>query len=225
MDDKEELVSTLRSQTQLVEFDPARSEMIGTVVDRAEFADTAARGEFPATFLLELDRVEADGAEVSAHLSLDWDRETLDQLLASTSDPDLTLWFDRSELEQAFDDVEAHGLKQKAAVIAVAVTAAGASATPALARIAPDPGGMGVAPSAHVQPSGPMGAVRGVAQDSQIGVGTSQATSAATSEATAGGGSGISSAEIAAIAGAGAVLISAAGFSVTRKRTHTVLPA
>src|SRR5579862_7745700 len=117
-------MSTLRSQTQLVDFDPASAGAIGTVIDRAEFADTAARGEFPATFLLDLDRVEADGAEVTAHLALDWDRETLDRLLASTSDPELTLWFDKGELARAFDDVEAHGLKQKAAVIAVAVTAA-----------------------------------------------------------------------------------------------------
>jgi hypothetical protein len=218
-------MSTLRTQTQLVEFDPARAGVIGTIVDRAEFADTAARGEFPATFYLDLEGVEADGAEVSAHLALDWDRETLDQLLASNSDPELTLWFDRGELALAFDDVQAHGLKQKAAVIAVAVTAAGASATPALARIAPDVGGMGTAPSAHVQPSGAMGAVRGLQQDSQITVGTSQGTSVGTSEGTSSGGSGMSSAEIATIAGVGAVLISAAGFGVTRKRTHTVLPA
>jgi hypothetical protein len=191
----------LRTQAQLVAFDPARAGdgAIGTIIPRAEFAETAARDEFPATFLLDLDRVEkADDGEVTdrATVAVDWDKDTIDQLLASTDEPEIALWFDERELAPAFDEVEAHSLRQRAAVLAVAVAAGGASATPAFARLAPDfAGGGAPAPSAQAPAATPT--------DS----------------------SGPSSGEVAAIVGAGVVLISAAGFGVARKRTRPVLPA
>jgi hypothetical protein len=252
-------LNAFRTQAQLVAFDPASAGVgaIGTVVPRAEFAETAAKGEFPATFLLDLDRVETeDGGEVTAHttVAVDWDKDTLEQLLASTDEPEITLWFDERELAWAFDDVEAQGLRQKAAILAVAVAAAGASTTPAFARLPADVGG-GSAGAAPVSVSSqPMGVERGLAQDAQITVGQAQATStrahhesqpmgvqrglaqdaqitvptAGTSTGApeaASGGNGPSAGEIAAIAGAGALLISAAGFGVARKRTPPVLPA
>jgi hypothetical protein len=84
----------LRTRAQLVAFDRAGS--IGTVVTRAEIAEAAARSEFPATFLLDLERVEkGDGGDVTAHarIAVDWDEETLEQLLARTEDDEITLWF------------------------------------------------------------------------------------------------------------------------------------
>lgn len=190
----------LRTQAQLIAFDPARAGdgAIGTIIPRAEFAETAARGEFPATFLLDLDRVEqADGnATERATVAVDWDKDTLDQLLASTDDPEIALWFDESELASVFDEVEAHSLRSRAAVLAVAVAAGGASATPAFARLAPDFAG-----------------------------GASRAPATQAPAATSTDSSGPSSGELAAIVGAGAVLISAAGFGVARKRTRPVLPA
>jgi hypothetical protein len=199
---------------QLVEFDPALAAAggIGTIVPRAEFAETAARGEFPATFLIDLDRVEDD---VTAHatIALDWDKESLDRLLASTDDEEIALWFDERELAQAFDDVEAQGLRERAAALVVAVAAAGAVATPALARIPVDVGGMGTAQST------------GLTANSQTGSVTQAPGASASVSTTASSGGGLSSGEIAAIAGAGAVLISAAGFGVARRRTPPVLPA
>jgi hypothetical protein len=158
----------LRTRAQLVASDHAGA--IGTVVARAEVADAAAGSEFPATLLLDLDRVEpAEGGEVTAHarLAVDWDRETLERLLASTDDQEIGLWFDERELAQAFDDVEGHGFRQRAAVIAVAVTAAGASATPALASMVPgnEGGGGGTPAAAAVAPAG---AERGLQQDQQV---------------------------------------------------------
>jgi hypothetical protein len=161
----------LRTRAQLVASDHAGA--IGTVVARAEVADAAAGTEFPATLLLDLDRVEtAEGGEVTAHASLavDWDRETLERVLASTDDEEIGLWFDERELAQAFDDadVEGQGLRQRAAVIAVAVTAAGASATPALASLVPgnEGGGGGTPAAAAVAPAA--GAERGLQQDQQV---------------------------------------------------------
>jgi hypothetical protein len=158
----------LRTRAQLVASDHAGA--IGTVVARAEVADAAAGSEFPATLLLDLDRVEtAEGGEVTAHarLAVDWDRETLERVLESTDDQEIGLWFDESELAEAFDDVEGHGLRQRAAVIAVAVTAAGASATPALASLVPgnEGGGGGTPAAAAVAPAG---AERGLQQDQQV---------------------------------------------------------
>jgi hypothetical protein len=235
-------MNDLRTRARLVPFDPAlaATDAIGTVFTRAEIAETAAQGEFPATLLLDLDRIErADGGEVTAHtrLAVDWDKDTLDQLLASTDDDEIALWFDERELAQAFDDVEAHGLRERAAVLAVAIAAAGASTTPAFARIAPDIGGMGSAqsPAVSANPqtgSEPMGVARAQGLDQQQGGAsqvqvTSPTIPAATSTpaATSSGGTGVSSGEIAAIAGVGAVLISAAGFGVTRRRTPPVQPA
>ncbi len=158
----------LRTRAQLVASDHAGA--IGTVVARAEVADAAAGSEFPATLLLDLDRVETtEGGEVTAHASLavDWDQETLERVLASTDDDEIGLWFDERELACAFDDVEGHGLRQRAAVIAVAVTAAGASATPALASMVPgnEGGGGGTPAAAAVAPAG---AERGLQQDQQV---------------------------------------------------------
>ena len=141
----------LRTRAHLVDFD--RAGAIGTVVTRSEIAEAAAGTEFPATLLLELDRVESGGEAMQARVAVDWDQETLEQLLASIEDPEIELWFDDGELAMAFDDVEGHGLREKAAVLAVAVVAAGASSTPAFARMQAEPGGGGAAPTTAVAPN------------------------------------------------------------------------
>ena len=199
----------LLTRAQLVGYDPALAA-IGTVVPRAEFAETAARGEFPATLLLDLDRVEVGDGDGAAHarIAVDWDKDSLDELLASTEDERIALWFDERELARAFDDVEAHGLRERAAVLAIAVTATAASATPALARTVP-----------------PMGADRGEQLNHQISAGQTQSPSAEAPGVTSTGGSGLSSGELAAVLGAGAILISAAGFGIARKHTPPVSPA
>jgi hypothetical protein len=156
----------LRTRAELVASDHAGT--VGTVVTRAE-VDEAASAESPATLLLELEAVEG---EVTAHarLAVDWDRETLKRVLASTDDDEIALWFDERELAQAFEDadVEGHGFRQRAAVIAVAVTAVGATAAPASARLAAgNEGGGGGTPAAAA--AVPAGVERGLQQDARIG--------------------------------------------------------
>jgi hypothetical protein len=225
----------LRTRAMLVDFDPARAGAgaIGTVVTRDEVAETAARGEFPATLLLDLDQVETgDGGEVMAHarVALEWDEDTLDRLLASTDDKEIALWFDERELARAFDEgeVEAHRLRERAAVLVVAVAAAGAGATPALAVFGPDGGGGGGGGGAPAATSvaQPSGAERGLQVDRQIAPVQAPSSTAGDPAATPSGGGGVSSGEVAAIAaGAGTLLISAAGFGVARKRMPPVHPA
>ena len=225
----------LFTRTQLVGYDPSL-DMIGTVVPRAEFAETAARGEFPATLLLDLDRAEGEDGDPTAHarVAVDWDESTLDQLLASTEDEEIALWFDERELARAFDEVEGHGLRERAAVLAVAATAAGVGATPALARVAPQ-GPLGPMVATGEQPSqsqsaqGPavesMGTQRGEQLNQQLSGGRTQSPGSGKPTATSTGDGGLSTGELAAIAGAGAILISAAGFGFTRKHTPPVRPA
>jgi len=143
----------LRIRAQLGDVD--RTGAIGTVLTRAEIAEAAAGTEFPATLLLDLDRVESDGGATQARVAVEWDQETLEQLLASMEDPEFELWFDESELAMAFDDVEGHGIREKAAVLAVAVVAAGASTSPAFARLASEPWGDGTVAPATVATIGP----------------------------------------------------------------------
>jgi hypothetical protein len=215
----------LRTRAQLVSFDSVgAADAISMVLARGEFAEAADGDEFPATLLLDLDRVESANGEVTAHASVavDWDKDTLDQLLASTEDEQVALWLDGRELARAFDDdVEGHGLRQKAAVLALTVAVGGASASPALARFAADTDGGGgaagfVASQASRQAQ-PMGAQRGLQMDEQISAGQSRVTGT--------GGSSVDTSSAAELAGAvagAALLISAAGFGVARKRARPV---
>jgi hypothetical protein len=204
-----------------------------------------------------------------ARVAVDWDQETLEQLLASTEDEEIGLWFDEGELALAFDDVEGHGLRQKAAVLAVGVVAAGASASPAFARLASEPSGDGtVAPTTAVAPN-PAGDKRAVLrgaetalqQDRELsqnlgGASVAPTTAVAPNPAgdkravlqgaqralqqdgelsqhlgsgnvavTSSGGSTLSTSELAGAIAGGALLIAAAGFGVTRRRTPPAQPA
>jgi hypothetical protein len=231
-------MDALLTRAQLVGHDPARAA-VGTVVPRAEFAATAARGEFPATLLLDLDRVEAGEGDGTAHarVAVDWDKDAVEQLLASTEDESVALWFDERELARAFDDVESHGLRERATVLAIAATAAGVSAAPALARQAQVPMGIeraqqlneGIGAGQSRSPQGPavqsMGTQRGEQLNQQISVAQPQSPGSESPAVTSTGGDGLSTAELAAIAGAGAILISAAGFGVARKQNYPVRPA
>jgi hypothetical protein len=256
--DEGSTMEDLRTQAQLVAFDPARAGAgsIGTVLSRAEIAEAAAGREFPATFLLDLERIETgNDGDVTAHarVAVDWDEETLEQLLASTEADEIALWFDEPELALAFDEVEAHGFRQKAAVLAIMVTAAGASAGPSLASLtSPNVGGSGAGQVAAVGGGGGAGSFATPGGGGGAGqVASSGGGGGAGSLATPGGGGGAgqvassgggggagestpavtstgggtSDAELAAIAGAGVVLISAAGFGIARRRTRPGQPA
>jgi hypothetical protein len=255
----------LRTRAHLVD---QRASGIGAVLTRDEIAEAATATEFPATLLLDLDRVERDGGTSQARVAVDWDQETLEQLLASTQDQEIELWFDERQLAMAFDDVEGHGIREKAAVLAVAVVAAGASTTPAFARVVADTGGGAsatptaavpnpaadkhavlqgaqralqqdtelsqnlrsgqVAPTTAVAPDPSadkaavmQGAERALQQDQKLSQNLGSTETAITST----GGSNLSTGELAGAVAGGALLIAAAGFGATRKRTPPAQPA
>jgi hypothetical protein len=104
----------------------------GLIVDMARddvaAAFESARGG-QAELLLELEAREADGGASRHTITLDCTAADLERLLAGTDDRVL-LRFDPEGLGQAIDtdEVEAHGLREKMAVVAMVVATTGAAA-------------------------------------------------------------------------------------------------
>ena len=85
------------------------------------------------------------------NVSVAWERTDLEQLLAEAQGDDIVLTFDREALARATDDVEAHGLRETALVLAVAATAAAGGAAGAAA----EPGASSAGPHRSSQSAGP----------------------------------------------------------------------
>src|ERR1051325_10006446 len=143
----------IRTRARLV--DPAVSTFqrgLTTLVPRSEVEEAFHRGEVPAPLVLDIAGAGSDD-EVTAHaqVTVDWDKAMLEELLRTTDEDEIRLSFDADELEQALQEseVDAHGLREKAAVLAVGVAAAGAAAGGSFAAspISPDYAG---APGATV---------------------------------------------------------------------------
>jgi hypothetical protein len=90
---------------------------------------------------LVIDVARADGT-VGA-LAMSWSPDDLDALLASASEGEITLGFDRAQLEEALAneaDVEAHGLRRRALVFTVVLATAVTAPTVASAHPSGAPG-------------------------------------------------------------------------------------
>jgi hypothetical protein len=150
---REMTMEEIRTQARLVDLSASGfvAGGLSTIVPREEIAEAIERGEYPAPLVLDITRIEGQrGDDVSAHarVVVDWNEATLKELLQSTSDDDVTLWFDSNELERALEEgeVDAHGMREKTALLAVAVAAAGATAGGAFAHtLAGSSGAMGAA--------------------------------------------------------------------------------
>jgi hypothetical protein len=97
---------------------------------------------------LVLNVARADGTV--GELAMSWSPEDIDALLASASDREITIAFDRTELEEALAheaDVEAHGLRRRALVLTVVLATSVAAPTVASAHLAE---GTAVSPAAMV---------------------------------------------------------------------------
>jgi hypothetical protein len=98
---------------------------------------------------LTLQVVAGDGSREHGTINMTWSRDDLEKLLEGASGDEVVLTFDRNELSAALDDVEAHGLRTKAAVFAVAaIGAIGGSAGIASASMSGADGGIASAPAA-----------------------------------------------------------------------------
>jgi hypothetical protein len=127
-----------------------------TTLPRAEVEEALRSEDGPIELFLDLLRPTDDEART---VRVAWDHDDLERILEASSGETVTLAFDREELERAFDDVEGHGLRERALVltVAVATAAAGASGAQAGAVGGPGAGGGPSATAASVTPSGPGG--------------------------------------------------------------------
>jgi hypothetical protein len=102
---------------------------ITTIVSRVE-VEEALRDRSPELYL------DVEQGEDRSTIGISWSHDELEQLLNRASGDDILFTFDRDQLQLALDDVEAHGLRERALVFTVAVAGAlGSSA--AIANAAP----------------------------------------------------------------------------------------
>jgi hypothetical protein len=140
---------------------------IGTTIPRSEVEDALRSKKSPELFV-DVARRDESGAEVETHrLMVAWDKEDLEQILRTTEGEAIELRFDRKELEEAVeDDVEGHGIRERALVLTVAATAAAGIAGSAQAAHL-DVGG-GSPPTAVEQISDAASGVQAPAQTPQM---------------------------------------------------------
>jgi hypothetical protein len=114
-----------------------------TTIPRSDIQAVLAAEEEPIELVLDITR-SSDGEAAARNVSVAWERTDLEQLLAEAQGDQIVLTFDREALTRATDDVEAHGLRETALILAVAATAAAGGAQAAAA----EPGAMlgGTAP-------------------------------------------------------------------------------
>jgi hypothetical protein len=108
---------------------------VSTSVPRSQIEEALAENETPIELILEVTRFSDGESKDTRSVAISWEPAELERLLAQAEGDDVVLTFDRDALQQAVDaDVEAHGIREKALVLAVAVTAAAAGGAVASAE-------------------------------------------------------------------------------------------
>jgi hypothetical protein len=159
-------------------------------VSRDQVEEVLRTDEGPVDLLLDVERVAADGDEhETERIALAWEPQDLERLLATTSGDQIALTFDENEVRRLLDDVEAHGMREKLAVLTVVAGMAAAGAGSATAAVfAGDSGpsaGTPVAVATHTTASEVSTGLTGVSSDrataSEVsaGLGDAQAPPAA----------------------------------------------
>ncbi|HYX89428.1 MAG TPA: hypothetical protein VE753_08675 [Gaiellaceae bacterium] len=138
------------TRARLVDDASLEGRGISTTLPRSDVERAIGSSEGPAQLTLDL-----RAGDEEHKLAIAWEREDLERIVGRTSGDSVVLTFDRDELAHAVaGDVEAHGLRERVAVVAVAAaTATGAFAGAAAASPVGDPGPSGTAPtlSEHAQ--------------------------------------------------------------------------
>jgi len=108
-----------------------KSEVRGlTATISREAVEEALRKDAPVDLLLDVEKVAADGnGRETERIALAWESQDLERLLGAASDDEISLTFDEGELQRLLDeDVEAHGMREKLAVVSVVAGLAAAGA-------------------------------------------------------------------------------------------------
>jgi len=109
------------------------------VLPRTEIEEVIAGGEYPARLVLDVARGDGQsGGDVvaEARVAVEWEKAELEELLRASTGDSVTLSFDEDELERVLEgsDVDAHGLRERVAVLGIVIATAGATAGGALAH-------------------------------------------------------------------------------------------
>ena len=95
---------------------------VAAVVSREEVRRALDDREASPELILEVVRQDEGGATEQDTIRIDWSRQDLENLLARTTEDRVVLTFDRVQLEQVVGGVEAHGMRERALVFAVAAS-------------------------------------------------------------------------------------------------------
>jgi hypothetical protein len=100
---------------------PDVADGLTTFVSRDEVKRAIQGSNGPLELVLDVTRFEDGDPAETRSVAVAWERADLEQLLGQTEGEQVLLTFDGKALRDAFDsDVEAHGIREKALVLAVA---------------------------------------------------------------------------------------------------------
>jgi hypothetical protein len=110
-----------------------------TTIPRSEIQDVLAAEEEPIELVLDVTRFSDGEAGEMRNVSVTWERSDLERLLKEAEGDQIALTFDLDTLRRATDpsEVEAHGLRETAMILAVAATAVAGGAQAAAAEPGP----------------------------------------------------------------------------------------
>jgi hypothetical protein len=118
---------------------PDVGQGLTTSVSREEVEEAMRAKDGRPELILDVTRFADGEAAETRSVAVAWEPADLEQLLRETEGERVTLTFDGEALRQAMeDDVEAHGIREKVAVLAVAATAAGVAAGTAGGQLGAD---------------------------------------------------------------------------------------
>jgi len=175
----------------------SKARGLAATVSRRD-VEQAMRSKGSVDLLLDVERVTSDGdGRETQRIALGWEPQDLEQLLKTTDGDEISLTFDKGELERLLDeDVEAHGMRETLAVLTVAAGMAAAGAGSAFASPVTDGAlaGGAATPAAQVTASEvstglgsqQTAATAGSATASEISTGVVAATPATPSEVSTG---------------------------------------
>lgn len=118
---------------------PDVSDGLTTAVSREEVVAALGADGSP-DLILDVTRFSDGDAAETRNIVVAWERGDLEELLRQSDGDQIVLTFDREAIQQAMEaDVEAHGIREKALVLAVAALAAtGAAANASAQGTSPD---------------------------------------------------------------------------------------
>ena len=118
---------------------PQMSDGISTVVSREEVTAALGAADGPPDLILDVTRFSNGDPTETRNLVVAWERGDLEELLRENDGDQIVLTFDKDAIREAMEaDVEAHGIREKALVLAVAAMAATGAAANASASLGPD---------------------------------------------------------------------------------------